>query len=180
VKQPQVLRSMQKRFPSCILPLCAFFSGACHREPTAPSVYRAVLRTDQSSYAATVVAPADSASRTLQVILQYTNESNAPIYLSRCAGSSQPALGTQQVDSTGFSLDPTTQVPFACSSDVPISVASGAIRTDTFTVSAPSPLPASIRLFYLASACGTPMGICMPLLPDSDRVSAAVQVRAAP
>lgn len=161
------------------LPL-AVLASACRREPTAAPTYRSALRTDQTTYFATPVSSPDSGSRSFNVILQYANESSSPIYLARCTGSSQPALGIQHVNSTGFSVEPTTQVAFACASDAPLSVTAGATRTDTFSVSAPTSLPADIRLFYLASACGSPMGACMPLLPDSDRVSATVRVLPAP
>jgi hypothetical protein len=163
--------------PLTVLILAAY-AAACSREPAAP-VYRAVLRTDQTSYFAVLLGTGDN-FRTLRVVLQYTNQSDVPIYLQRCPGAPRPDLGTQSVGNDGVALGTSDMVASACAGGAGLTVAPGAIRTDTFTVAAPDPLPAKIRFFYLASSCNEDGGVCLPFLPESDRVSVPITVFAAP
>lgn len=160
------------------LVILAVSASACAREPTGP-VYRAVLRTDQTSYFAPILGTGDS-SRALRVILQYSNQSGSPIYLGHCGGDTRPLLGMQPIDSDGIPVGSSEQVAFACAGTAALTLAPSAVRTDTFFIGAPASLPASMRFFYLASSCATFMGTCPPLLPEADRVSAPVRIVAAP
>ncbi len=162
-----------------LLPLAAFTFAACSHEPTTP-VYRAVLQADQTSYFVAPGGPGNTAPRTLRVILLYTNQSDAPIYLQRCPGAAQPSFGIQSIGNDGVALGSADIVVGACAGGAGLSVAPGAVRTDTFNIAAPAPLPADIRFFYLASSCTTEGDVCLPFLPESDRVSAPVLVLAAP
>jgi hypothetical protein len=153
--------------------------SACGHEPAAP-VYRAVLRTDQTSYFVASGGPGNTTPRQLRVILQYTNQSGAPIYLERCSAGAPPSFGTQSIGSDGTALGSADQVAGACSGVAGLTVGPGAVRADTVFISAPDPLPAKIRFFYLASSCNGDGGVCLPFLPESDRVSAPVLVLAAP
>jgi hypothetical protein len=157
------------------------FTSSCHHEPTAPAL-RALLLTDQASYAATLSGTGAAAYFQFTVIARYTNLGDAPIYLEHCGGSVQPLVGVQPIGDNGVPVGSTDQVASACSGGGPIAVEVGAVRTDTLILAAPSPLPANVRLFYLASICvySRVMGTCAPWLPESDRVSNIVQVRAAP
>jgi hypothetical protein len=155
------------------------FTSSCRHEPTAPA-YHALLLSDQASYTATLTGSGAVAYFQFTVIARYANQSDAPIYLERCGGSSQPLVGVQPVGDNGVPVGSTDQAAFACSGGAPIAVEVRAVRTDTLILAAPSPLPANVRLFYLASSCGSSMGTCAPWLPESDRVSNMVQVRAAP
>jgi hypothetical protein len=138
------------------------------------------LLTDQASYTATLIGSGAAAHIQFTVIAKYANQGDAPIYLGRCGGGAQPSIGVQPIGDDGIPVGSTDQVAFACSSGSPLAVEVGAVRTDTLTLQAPSPLPANVRLFYLASGCGNSMGTCAPWLPEADRVSNILQVRAAP
>ena len=169
---------MKRLLPLSVL-ATALFTSSCRHEPTAPA-YHALLLTDQASYAATLSGTGAAAYFQFTVIARYTNLGDAPIYLERCGGSAQPLIGVQPIGDDGVPVGSTDQVAFACSGGSPLAVEVGAVRTDTLILAAPSPLPANVRLFYLVSSCGYSMGTCAPWLPESDRVSNVVQVRAAP
>ena len=137
------------------------FTSSCHHEPTAPAL-RALLLTDQASYTATLIGSGAAAYFQFTVIAHYVNQGDASIYLDRCGGSSQPSVGVQPIGNDGVPVGSTDQVAWACGGGGPIAIEAGAIRTDTLTLEAPSPLPARVRLFYLASSCGYSMGTCAP------------------
>lgn len=175
----KVQSMIMKRLLQAGVLVTSLFTASCHHEPTAPAL-RALLLTDQASYTATLAGTGVLAYLRFTVIAQYVNQGDAPIYLDRCGGSSQPLVGVQPIGDNGVPVGSTDLVAFACGSGAPIAVEVGAVRTDTLILAAPSPLPANVRLFYLASSCGSSMGTCAPWLPESDRVSNIVQVRAAP
>ena len=168
-----------KRLLQPALALLLMFGLACHHAPTSPAI-QGNLRTDQASYAAMLSGSGVLAHLRFTVIARYANAGDAPIYLDRCGGGSQPSVGLQPIGADGVPVGATDQVASACSGGGPIIIEAGAVRTDTLTLEAPSPLPVNVRLFYLASSCGFSMGTCAPWLPESDRVSNIVQVRAAP
>ena len=170
---------IMKRLLQAGVLVTSLFTASCHHEPTAPA-YHALLLSDQSSYTATLTGSGAAAYFQFTVIARYANQGDAPVYLERCGGSSQPLVGVQPIGDNGVPVGSTDQVAFACGGGGPIAVEVGAVRTDTLILAAPSPLPANVRLFYLASSCGYSMGTCAPWLPESDRVSNVVQVRAAP
>jgi hypothetical protein len=158
------------------------FALACHREPTAPAQpFHALLQSEQTSYTATLIGSGAAAYYGFTVVVRYVNQGNAPIYIERCGGSSQPLVGVQPFSIEGDPVGSTDQVPFACGSDSAFVVQPGSFRRDTLTLAAPSTLPANVRLFYLAhSFCNSMGGACTPLLPESDRVSSTIQVQVAP
>ena len=155
---------------------------SCHREPTAPVVfYHGLLQSEQDSYTATTIGSGPSAVLGFTLIARYVNRSNAPIYIERCRESdTQPMYGAQSVAADSVPAGPTDQIPGACAGNAPLAVAAGTVRMDTFTVAAPSPLPANMRIYYDVSSCGNALGLCGAMLPDSERVSNTFQVRAAP
>jgi hypothetical protein len=152
---------------------------ACSHEPTGPA-YHTLFLTDQASYAATLMHSGGGPFMGITVIIHYTNQGDVPIYLERCGGASQPALGEQTIGDDGVPEGQTDMVISACAAGPAVEVAPGDVRTDTFTVAAFSPLPTSARFFYLAHGSCNYMGTCTPLLPEADRVSNPFQIFAAP
>jgi hypothetical protein len=152
---------------------------ACHREPTTPGIYAALV-TDQGSYTATPSGAGAGSYFRITVVTRYANEGASPIYLERCGGYAQPSVGVQGIDAAGIPVGSNDNVASACAGAAPLLVQSGEVRTDTVTLAVPSALPARVRLFYLASSCAQVAGICPPLLPEEDRTSNVVQVLAAP
>ena len=170
-----------KRVLQVGLVAAAISAMACHREPTAPvSPFHALLQSEQTSYAATLIGSGPTAYYGFTVVVRYVNQGNAPIYIERCGGSTQPLVGVQPISIEGDPVGSTDVVPFACGSDSAFVVQPGSVRRDTLTLAAPSTLPANVRLFYLAHSYCDYMGTCGPLLPESVRVSSTIQVLAAP
>ena len=150
-----------KRFLQLGIVLAAISAMACHREPTGPTLfYHGLLQSDQVSYTATVIGSGPTAHPGFTLIARYVNRSNAPIYLERCLGTdAQPQIGVQFVFADSVAFGPPGLLPGACTGTAPLAVAAGTVRTDTFTVAAPSLLPVDARIYYDVSSCGNELGL---------------------
>jgi hypothetical protein len=158
--------------------------AACQQEATGPSGF-AALRTDQTVYFAAPAIAGDSLSRRIIVTFQYANSGAAPIYLETCPGSSRPIYGWQPTDANGVPLvtgagSATAPCSTGNPTGTPLVVAGHSVRTDSATLMAPVSLPATVRFIVLATGCANVTDACASLLPDEDRATGAVQIRAAP
>jgi hypothetical protein len=157
---------------------------ACGQAPLAP-LLRASLVSDQSSYEAIPMGTGAGRHFVFPVVARYANESDAPIYLSRCLASDKhPNVGVRVVsdDAEAPAFDP----PGACAATSALQVAPGELRTDTLSLEAPVVIdpssgaytgPQSLRVesFYLASTCASGWPNCPA--PFEARTSNVVTVR---